>query len=72
MGHTLTEKVKAKIMKNHCPICLYAKKTTLKAPATAKENAHITSTSKSTKSCSETVTHRAKIMKIVTKKLKSV
>ena len=56
------------------PHVLHAKKTTLKAPVN-RRMPHVTSTSKlspTKRSLSETVTHRAKIMKIATKKRTSV
>ncbi|XP_013365825.1 PREDICTED: ral GTPase-activating protein subunit alpha-1 isoform X3 [Chinchilla lanigera] len=56
------------------PHVLHAKKTTLKAPVN-RRMPHVSNTSKlspTKRSLSETVTHRAKIMKIATKKRNSV
>ncbi|XP_036351357.2 ral GTPase-activating protein subunit alpha-1 isoform X1 [Ochotona princeps] len=56
------------------PHVMHAKKTTLKAPVN-RRMPHVSSTSKlspTKRSLSETVTHRAKIMKIATKKRNSV
>ncbi|KAM9711033.1 ral GTPase-activating protein subunit alpha-1 isoform 2-T2 [Dama dama] len=73
---TLAEKVKGVQIneKITAPHVLHAKKTTLKAPVN-RRMPHVTSTSKlspTKRSLSETVTHRAKIMKIATKKRNSV
>ncbi|XP_025126767.1 ral GTPase-activating protein subunit alpha-1 isoform X3 [Bubalus bubalis] len=73
---TLAEKVKGVQIneKITVPHVLHAKKTTLKAPVN-RRMPHVTSTSKlspTKRSLSETVTHRAKIMKIATKKRNSV
>ncbi|XP_055274226.1 ral GTPase-activating protein subunit alpha-1 isoform X2 [Moschus berezovskii] len=73
---TLAEKVKGVQIneKITVPHVLHAKKTTLKA-AVNHRMPHVTSTSKlspTKRSLSETVTHRAKIMKIATKKRNSV
>ncbi|XP_043345207.1 ral GTPase-activating protein subunit alpha-1 isoform X1 [Cervus canadensis] len=72
----LAEKVKGVQIneKITAPHVLHAKKTTLKAPVN-RRMPHVTSTSKlspTKRSLSETVTHRAKIMKIATKKRNSV
>lgn len=73
---TLAEKVKAVQINENItvPHVMHAKKTTLKAPVN-RRMPHVTSTSKlspTKRSLSETVTHRAKIMKIATKKRNSV
>lgn len=73
---TLFEKVKGVQIneKITVPHVLHAKKTTLKAPVNHRIP-HVTSTSKlspTKRSLSESVTHRAKIMKIATKKRNSV
>ncbi|XP_073067446.1 ral GTPase-activating protein subunit alpha-1 isoform X1 [Manis javanica] len=73
---TLFEKVKGVQIneKITVPHVLHAKKTTLKAPVNHRMP-HVTSTSKlspTKRSLSESVTHRAKIMKIATKKRNSV
>ncbi|XP_032337770.1 ral GTPase-activating protein subunit alpha-1 isoform X2 [Camelus ferus] len=73
---TLGEKVKGVQIneKITVPHVMHAKKTTLKAPVN-RRMPHVTSTSKlspTKRSLSETVTHRAKIMKIATKKRNSV
>ncbi|XP_066199683.1 ral GTPase-activating protein subunit alpha-1 isoform X3 [Saccopteryx leptura] len=72
---TLVEKVKGVQIneKKTAPHVTHAKKTTLKAPI--RRMPHVTNTSKlspTKRSLSETVTHRAKIMKISTKKRNSV
>ncbi|XP_065762895.1 ral GTPase-activating protein subunit alpha-1 isoform X1 [Muntiacus reevesi] len=72
----LAEKVKGVQIneKITAPHVLHAKKTTLKAPVN-RRMPHVTSASKlspTKRSLSETVTHRAKIMKIATKKRNSV
>ncbi|XP_070334129.1 ral GTPase-activating protein subunit alpha-1 isoform X3 [Odocoileus virginianus] len=72
----LAEKVKGVQIneKITVPHVLHAKKTTLKAPVN-RRMPHVTSASKlspTKRSLSETVTHRAKIMKIATKKRNSV
>ncbi|XP_066133855.1 ral GTPase-activating protein subunit alpha-1 isoform X3 [Saccopteryx bilineata] len=72
---TLVEKVKGVQIneKRTAPHVTHAKKTTLKAPI--RRMPHVTNTSKlspTKRSLSETVTHRAKIMKISTKKRNSV
>ncbi|XP_023607279.1 ral GTPase-activating protein subunit alpha-1 isoform X7 [Myotis lucifugus] len=73
---TLVEKVMdMQINENKTvPHVMHAKKTTLKAPVN-RRMPHVTNTSKlspTKRSLSETVTHRAKIMKIATKKRTSV
>ncbi|XP_057576799.1 ral GTPase-activating protein subunit alpha-1 isoform X2 [Hippopotamus amphibius kiboko] len=73
---TLAEKVKGVQINERItvPHVLHAKKTTLKAPVNRRVP-HVTSTGKlspTKRSLSETVTHRAKIMKIATKKRNSV
>ncbi|XP_058396699.1 ral GTPase-activating protein subunit alpha-1 isoform X3 [Diceros bicornis minor] len=73
---TLVEKVKSVQIneKITVPHVMHAKKTTLKAPVN-RRMPHVTNTSKlspTKRSLSETVTHRAKIMKIATKKRNSV
>ncbi|XP_061036772.1 ral GTPase-activating protein subunit alpha-1 isoform X4 [Eubalaena glacialis] len=73
---TLAEKVKGMQINEKIivPHVLHAKKTTLKAPVNHRMP-HVTSTSKlspTKRSLSETVTHRAKIMKIASKKRNSV
>ncbi|KAM8783071.1 ral GTPase-activating protein subunit alpha-1 isoform 1-T1 [Rhynchonycteris naso] len=72
---TLVEKVKGVQIneKKTAPHVMHAKKTTLKAPI--RRMPHVTNTSKlspTKRSLSETVTHRAKIIKISTKKRNSV
>ncbi|KAB0351335.1 hypothetical protein FD754_016192 [Muntiacus muntjak] len=72
----LAEKVKGVQIneKITAPHVLHVKKTTLKAPVN-RRMPHVTSASKlspTKRSLSETVTHRAKIMKIATKKRNSV
>ncbi|XP_063648904.1 ral GTPase-activating protein subunit alpha-1 isoform X11 [Pan troglodytes] len=73
---TLVEKLKSVQIneKITVPHVMRAKKATLKAPVN-RRMPHVTSTSKlspTKRSLSETVTHRAKIMKIATKKRNSV
>ncbi|XP_037019883.2 ral GTPase-activating protein subunit alpha-1 isoform X4 [Artibeus jamaicensis] len=73
---TLVEKVKGVQIneKKTVPHVIHTKKTTLKAPVN-RRMPHATNTSKlspTKRSLSETVTHRAKIMKIATKKRNSV
>lgn len=73
---TIAEKVKGMQINEKIivPHVLHAKKTTLKAPVNHRMP-HVTSTSKlspTKRSLSETVTHRAKIMKIASKKRNSV
>ncbi|XP_036912341.1 ral GTPase-activating protein subunit alpha-1 isoform X5 [Sturnira hondurensis] len=73
---TLVEKVKGVQIneKKPLPHVIHTKKTTLKAPVN-RRMPHATNTSKlspTKRSLSETVTHRAKIMKIATKKRNSV
>ncbi|XP_054545835.1 ral GTPase-activating protein subunit alpha-1 isoform X2 [Talpa occidentalis] len=73
---TLVEKVKGVHIneKITVPYVMHAKKTALKAPINRRVP-HVTNTSKlspTKRSLSETVTHRAKIMKIATKKRNSV
>ncbi|XP_024407076.2 ral GTPase-activating protein subunit alpha-1 isoform X3 [Desmodus rotundus] len=73
---TLVEKVKGVQIneKKTVPHVIHAKKTSLKAPVN-RRMPHVTNTSKlspTKRSLSETVTHRAKIMKIATKKRNSV
>ncbi|XP_058912496.1 ral GTPase-activating protein subunit alpha-1 isoform X6 [Kogia breviceps] len=73
---TLAKKVKGMQINEKIivPHVLHAKKTTLKAPVNHRMP-HVTSTSKlspTKRSLSETVTHRAKIMKIASKKRNSV
>nr|XP_019605992.1 PREDICTED: ral GTPase-activating protein subunit alpha-1 isoform X15 [Rhinolophus sinicus] len=73
---TLVEKVKGVQINEKKPVphVVHAKKTTLKAPIN-RRMPHVTNTSKlspTKRSLSETVTHRAKIMKIATKKRNSV
>ncbi|XP_036307831.1 ral GTPase-activating protein subunit alpha-1 isoform X6 [Pipistrellus kuhlii] len=73
---TLVEKVMDMQIneKKTVPHVMHAKKTTLKAPVN-RRMPHVTNTSKlspTKRSLSETVTHRAKIMKIATKKRTSV
>nr|KAF6502218.1 Ral GTPase activating protein catalytic subunit alpha 1 [Molossus molossus] len=73
---TLVEKVMDMQIneKKTVPHVMHAKKTTLKAPVN-RRMPHVTNTSKlspTKRSLSETVTHRAKIMKIATKKRNSV
>ncbi|KAM5340422.1 ral GTPase-activating protein subunit alpha-1 isoform 2-T2 [Glossophaga mutica] len=73
---TLVEKVKGVQIseKKTVPHVIHAKKTALKAPVN-RRMPHVTNTSKlspTKRSLSETVTHRAKIMKIATKKRNSV
>ncbi|XP_016007581.2 ral GTPase-activating protein subunit alpha-1 isoform X5 [Rousettus aegyptiacus] len=73
---TLVEKVKGVQINERktVPHVMHTKKTTLKAPIN-RRMPHITNTSKlspTKRSLSETVTHRAKIMKIATKKRNSV
>uniref|UniRef100_A0A8C9ABF6 Ral GTPase activating protein catalytic subunit alpha 1 n=1 Tax=Prolemur simus TaxID=1328070 RepID=A0A8C9ABF6_PROSS len=73
---TLVEKLKGMQMneKITVPHVMRAKKTTLKAPVN-RRMPHVINTSKlspTKRSLSETVTHRAKIMKIATKKRNSV
>lgn len=73
---TLVEKVKGVQIseKKLVPHVVHAKKTTLKTPVN-RRMPHATNTSKlspTKRSLSETVTHRAKIMKIATKKRNSV
>uniref|UniRef100_A0A2K6KZK7 Ral GTPase activating protein catalytic subunit alpha 1 n=1 Tax=Rhinopithecus bieti TaxID=61621 RepID=A0A2K6KZK7_RHIBE len=73
---TLVEKLKSVQIneKITVPHVMCAKKATLKAPVN-RRMPHVTSTSKlspTKRSLSETVTHRAKIMKIATKKRNSV
>ncbi|KAM5242286.1 ral GTPase-activating protein subunit alpha-1 isoform 5-T5 [Hipposideros larvatus] len=73
---TLVEKVKGVHINEKKPVphVLHAKKTALKAPVN-RRMPHVTNTSKlspTKRSLSETVTHRAKIMKIATKKRNSV
>ncbi|XP_054986453.1 ral GTPase-activating protein subunit alpha-1 isoform X1 [Sorex araneus] len=73
---TLVEKVKGMQINEKIilPHVMHAKKTTLKAPVN-RRMPHVTSSSKlspTKRSLSETVTHRAKIMKIATKKRNSV
>ena len=76
IDRALAEKVKGVQIneKITVPHVLHAKKTTLKAPVN-RRMPHVTSASKlspTKRSLSETVTHRAKIMKIATKKRNSV
>ncbi|KAM9202688.1 ral GTPase-activating protein subunit alpha-1 [Dugong dugon] len=73
---TLVEKLKGVHMneKITAPHVMHAKKVTLKAPINHRMP-HVTNTSKlspTKRSLSETVTHRAKIMKIATKKRNTV
>ncbi|XP_006913533.1 ral GTPase-activating protein subunit alpha-1 isoform X2 [Pteropus alecto] len=73
---TLVEKVKGVQINERktVPHVIHTKKTTLKAPIN-RRMPHVTNTSKlspTKRSLSETVTHRAKIMKIATKKRNSV
>ncbi|XP_023587227.1 ral GTPase-activating protein subunit alpha-1 isoform X3 [Trichechus manatus latirostris] len=73
---TLVEKLKGVQMneKITAPHVMHAKKVTLKAPINHRMP-HVTNTSKlspTKRSLSETVTHRAKIMKIATKKRNTV
>ncbi|XP_049755453.1 ral GTPase-activating protein subunit alpha-1 isoform X1 [Elephas maximus indicus] len=73
---TLVEKLKGVQMNENitAPHVMHAKKVTLKAPINHRMP-HVTNTSKlspTKRSLSETVTHRAKIMKIATKKRNSV
>lgn len=73
---TLVEKVKGVQISEKIivPHVMHAKKTTLKTPLNHRLP-HVTSTSKlspTKRSLSETVTHRAKIMKIATKKRNTV
>ncbi|XP_055989115.1 ral GTPase-activating protein subunit alpha-1 isoform X2 [Sorex fumeus] len=73
---TLVEKVKGMQISEKIilPHVVHAKKTTLKAPVN-RRMPHVTSSSKlspTKRSLSETVTHRAKVMKIATKKRNSV
>ncbi|KAF6132446.1 Ral GTPase activating protein catalytic subunit alpha 1 [Phyllostomus discolor] len=73
---TLVEKVKGVQINEKKPVphVIHAKKTTLKAPVN-RRMPHVTNNSKlspTKRSLSETVTHRAKIMKIATKKRNSV
>ncbi|KAF6352231.1 Ral GTPase activating protein catalytic subunit alpha 1 [Rhinolophus ferrumequinum] len=73
---TLVEKVKGVQINEKKPVphVVHAKKTMLKAPVN-RRMPHVTNTSKlspTKRSLSETVTHRAKIMKIATKKRNSV
>ncbi|XP_045704381.1 ral GTPase-activating protein subunit alpha-1 isoform X4 [Phyllostomus hastatus] len=73
---TLVEKVKGVQINEKKPVphIIHAKKTTLKAPVN-RRMPHVTNNSKlspTKRSLSETVTHRAKIMKIAAKKRNSV
>ncbi|XP_060243495.1 ral GTPase-activating protein subunit alpha-1 isoform X4 [Meriones unguiculatus] len=72
---TLAEKFKSvQVNEKITPYIMHAKKTTLKAPVT-RRMPHGSNTSKlspTKRSLSETVTHRAKIMKIAAKKRNSV
>ncbi|GAB1297445.1 Ral GTPase-activating protein subunit alpha-1 [Apodemus speciosus] len=71
----LSEKLKSiQVNEKMTPYLMHAKKTALKAPV-SRRMPHVSSTSKlspTKRSLSETVTHRAKIMKIAAKKRNSV
>ncbi|XP_051002270.1 ral GTPase-activating protein subunit alpha-1 isoform X1 [Acomys russatus] len=72
---TLAEKLKSvQVNEKITPYIMHAKKTALKAPVN-RRMPHVSNTSKlspTKRSLSETVTHRAKIMKIAAKKRNSV